>query len=157
MAATKKQWYETLTEQEISQGDVYATSGNDLFTIPDSWANVEIVSKGNKGTDAIKFTGITTLDQIKSSLSFSQGKNQDGTYNRDLIIFREGTDQTVTIKDYFKKVDGKATSSPVKYIALSDAEFVSIVDNCLIDYRDDIVMTKKGSVTGSNFNDKIVG
>ena len=88
MATTKKQWYETLTEQEISQGDVYGSKKNDLFTIPDSWADVEIVSNGNKGTDAIKFTGITTLDQIKSSLSFSHVVSGRQTMRPEYVLVR---------------------------------------------------------------------
>ena len=169
----KKQWYETLTDHtEFENGvfDAPKKNKNDRFVIDGE--SVVINSKGNKGTDVLAFKNLdlASVDDIKGKLSFEQSYtiNLDGskTYGRDLIITvlnaeGEPTEQTVTIQNYFKKANGKATSSPVKYIETKTeggvTVYVSIVDSGLIDYREDMVLTKKGKLSGSAFSDNMIG
>ena len=73
MAKAKKQYYETVLEQELIKGSYTPTKGNDVFIINKADGDVTITAKGNKGVDSLKFENLNTLDKIKETLSFNKG------------------------------------------------------------------------------------
>lgn len=117
------------------------TKSNDIVTITKADGNVTIDTSENKGSDVLKFDNTNY-----SSDKFSTAK--DG---QDLkLIYTDGTEQTITIKNYFSK-DGNSTKSSVKEIQIGDEK------KSILDYYTNTVSAKSTKINGSMFNDIITG
>ena len=137
------------------------TKKNDLISIPVEIGG-EYVVTASKGNDAIRFEGFNTVADLKdtSKITF-----EHVTGTKDLMITilgdTEENNQTVKIENFYKKTAGKSTASSLKNVKLvgedGTIQYVSIIDEGLIDYESVINVNKKGKATGTIFNDTLYG
>lgn len=101
----------------------------------------------SKGKDSLNFSFATN----KSGGDFEYKQLED---TKDLVIsYTKGnTTDTITIKNYFKTVDGNSTASSVKTVTIDDKTY-NLTD--LYQYSGEFVPNKKRSVSGTVFSDVI--